>query len=186
MAYIPRPSQINSFVCIGYIYDSYIWTTIEADLAIICACMPSLAPVLAKFVPGFQISTHTPPMARDQQHSSHCSIVKSPTYGPYSGTMPAFPLAHISTTASPTTTVGHSSNKTWYHPWYRNGGAPGAPAPNESEENIITSSTDISTDTATIRDARGITKTTVIEQSFSVDSRTSSPKATDPPAQTSF
>lgn len=54
-------------------------------------------------------------------------------------------------------------------------------APNESEENIITSNTDISTDTTTAHDVRGIIKTTVIEQSFSIDNRTPSPKVTNPP-----
>lgn len=179
--YIPRFSQINRDAYVGYIYDSYIWTAVEADLAIICACMPSLAPVLAKFVPGFQAST----APRDQQHSSRCSIIKGPTNGPFSGSMPAFPLAHISTTVSPTAIVSHSSGKTWYHPWYRNGGVSGITAQNESEENIITSSAD-TTDIATIHDARGITKTTVIEQSFSVDSRTSSPNPTDLPTHTSL
>lgn len=134
--------------------------------------MPSLAPVLAKFVPGFQSS----PELGDQQQPSHCTFNKGPIHCPYSGSMPAFPLAHISTTASTTAIAGHSGSKTWYHPWYRSAGVAGVTAPNESEENIITSGTDISTDAVTTHDVRGITKTTVIEQSFSVDSRSFSPK----------
>lgn len=102
---------------------------------------------------------------------------------PYSGSLtPAFPLAHISTTASSTAIIGNSSNNAWYQHWYNGGAVAGGAALNESEENIISSSTstDILTDITTARGVGCITKTTVIEQSVSVDSRTPSPKVANP------
>lgn len=170
-------SQVN--MCTGYIYDSYIWTTLEADLAIICASMPSLAPILAKIIPNFSRST-----SRDQG-ISHCSTVKGSTSMPFTGSLTsAFPLAHISTTASSTPIVGSTTTNPWYQ-WYATsgGGGVGGTALNESEENII-SNTDILADITTSRETGGITKTTVIEQSVSVESRTPSPKVADPPKKT--
>lgn len=168
-----------------YLRDSSIWSALEASLAIICASLPSLSPLLAKIVPNLYHNEYD-----DQSHLSHsrCSIVKGSSFGG-GGELTlvgsAFPLAHISTTAISdkcySVGSGGGSGCNWFHWPMRGGGGGGASGisnerkgPNESEENIVIGSND------TLAGGMGITKTTVIEQSIDdgmgIERRSPSPK----------
>lgn len=169
---------MQDFDTTRYLTHSYIWTILEASLAIFCASLPSLTPLLAKVMPGLYHGEY-----EDQSHLSHsrCSIVKGSSFSGGDLTLvgSAFPLAHISTTAisNKGCTAGGGGGGNWFHWPMGNAGGGGVSgerkAPNESEENIIASND-------TLAGGMGITKTTVIEQSVSVDSeiekRSPSPK----------
>ncbi|RPB10501.1 hypothetical protein P167DRAFT_246347 [Morchella conica CCBAS932] len=166
--------------------DSSTWSALEASLAIICASLPSLSPLLAKIVPNLYHNEYD-----DQSHLSHsrCSIAKGSSFGG-GGELTlvgsAFPLAHISTTAisdkcySVGGGSGGGSGCNWFHwPMRGGGGRAGGisnehKGPNESEENIVIGSND------TLAGGMGITKTTVIEQSIDdgmgIERRSPSPK----------
>ncbi|RPB01125.1 hypothetical protein L873DRAFT_1735260 [Choiromyces venosus 120613-1] len=157
-----------------YICDSYIWTTLESHLAIICASTPSLAPLINL------ASSPSPPhhTASITGFSKPCIHQRSKDT-PFSGASLTFALANISTTATSTAPpipqahlLEASAGRDWYGYWPQVGnvghmgigmGRGFYSGDSESTELIALKDGDGSKG---MGEEMGITKTTVIEQSF--------------------
>ncbi|KAL7274618.1 hypothetical protein RUND412_002468 [Rhizina undulata] len=145
-----------------FIYDSYLFSTLETDLAIICASLPSLIPLIIALFPSFgSINDNSSFSPGDSCFSNSNTKYTSPKFPP-----PAihgahgYPLADISTTAS--SGMGKKENGWW--PAMANWGG----LANSSEEEIVRNYGNwerggSSGTGCEIGD--GIMKTTVIEQS---------------------
>ncbi|KAF8250671.1 hypothetical protein K440DRAFT_128270 [Wilcoxina mikolae CBS 423.85] len=125
-----------------HVYYGYVWANLESSLAIIIACMPSLTPLLIRFIPAL-----TPPKPpynhtskfRNTESKSHAFAAQN-TYAARS-----YPLADISTTVTGHHGGGDRGGPEWWEGMTRN---------DKSEEYIL-------------QDGGGtITMTTVIEQTI--------------------
>lgn len=125
-----------------YMWTSYLWTVLECGVGIMIACMPSLTPLVVRYVPGLalQHSSHgTPPKYIHRGSKTKIRHTMARAF-PNLHAAHSYPLADISTTV--TGVVGGD--------WW-----------GESEENIMQGH---NKNKAQVPVEGKITKTTVIEQ----------------------